>query len=113
MRATLFLLVPVAWGLVWILIRIAMTARVASQKERTKTVEGRWRDPGEPAPIRLNEDDPPCGRHGVHLFLKTFGGERNCRHCAAVAQEQKMAEREAAVHEAERQVQQDNGDSTA
>lgn len=103
MRNFLVLLVPAAWGLMWIFIRLLMAQRVASSEQRQEPViEVTWRETARGGPAA--EQGPLCQRHNLHLFLRLFGAERSCKHCAAVRREREAAERDSAVEEAERHI---------
>ena len=115
MRTFLFLLIPAAWGFMWFFIRVLMNQRAAAQvrREQEPVIEVNWREPSSyRAPAE--PEGPLCGRHNLHLFMRMFGAERACRHCAEVMNEQERREQEEAIREAERHIfpgSPDNGPS--
>ena len=105
MRLLLLLLLPVLLALFWLLLRQYVAMRLGA---RGRVIDGKASDarsfpPGEaprgraPAP-----DEPSCGRHDLHLFLRLAGAGGSCRHCAALRREARDADAAAAVDAAER-----------
>ena len=105
MRALLLLaVVPLMWTLFWVVLRLVVSSRIPSKGRTGTVVEGRWRDPDEPVPIKTVAGRPPCGRGALHGFLRFFRSEDGCKHCAEVVESRASEENEAAVREAERQI---------
>jgi hypothetical protein len=114
MRQILFIAVPLAWGFMWFFIRVLMSQRAAANARRDQepVIEVNWRDPQDYRPPQ-GDRGPLCERHNLHLFLRMFGAERSCKHCAAARLEQEAFEREEAIREAERHISPGSGDGAA
>lgn len=114
MRSLLLLAVPFIWGMVWFFIRVLMNQRAAADERRRQeeTIDGTPRPAAETAPPDPVEG-PPCQRHNLHLFLRMFGAERSCRHCAEVRRQWEQYESEQAVREAERFISPKSPDNEA
>ncbi len=105
MRLLLLLLLPGLLALFWLLLRqyVAMRLGERARVVDAKASNARSFPPGEaprerpPAP-----DEPSCGRHDLHLFLRLAGAGGSCRHCAVLRREAHDADAAAAVDAAER-----------
>lgn len=111
MRGLLILLVPAIWGFMWLVIRALMNQRAAAPGAG-RVFEGSYREARQSREYGPLPDDegPPCQRHNLHLFLRLFGAERACKHCATVMREREARERDEAIREAERYMSGSAGD---
>ena len=108
MRLLLILLLPGLLSLFGLVLRAWMSMRMAERDRiidaKVTTARSSPVDPdegpaGSPAGSRRNA--PPCGRYNLHLLFRLVGGERSCRHCAAIERARYEADAAAAVDAAE------------
>jgi hypothetical protein len=103
MRAMLLLLLPLIWAFAAYVVSFVV-AEMRRAKQRPRTIEGEWRDPGagayrSPAGRRSRA---LCGRHNLHLLLRLAFAEDSCKHCAAIREQRRDNEVEEALRAAER-----------
>lgn len=102
MRVLLLLLLPLIWVFAAYVVSLVVS-EMRRAKERPRTIEGEWRDPGgyRPAPGRRPQR-ALCGRHNLHLLLRLTFAEDSCKHCAAIREQRRDSEVEEALRAAER-----------
>ncbi len=115
MRLLLILLLPGLLSLFGLVLRAWMSMRIA---ERDRIVDARVTD-ARSSPVDRGEGEagtpgdprgrnaPPCGRYNLHLLFRLVGGERSCRHCAAIERARYEADAAAAVDAAEEALRRD------
>lgn len=115
MRLLLILLLPGLLSLFGLVLRAWMSMRMA---ERDRIVDARVTD-ARSSPVDRGEGEagtpgdprrrnaPPCGRYNLHLLFRLVGGERSCRHCAAIERARYEADAAAAVDAAEEALRRD------
>lgn len=106
MRFLLLLLLPVLVPLLGLLLRTWIAMRTAERDRIIEATVIRGRSSSAKPPSAggqedLSRESPPCGRHNLHLLFRLVGGERSCRHCAAIERARQEAETAAAVSAAE------------
>jgi hypothetical protein len=108
-RLLLILLLPGLLSLFGLVLRAWMSMRMAERERiidakvtsaRSSPVDA---DEGPAGPLAGSprRNAPPCGRYNLHLLFRLVGGERSCRHCAAIERARYEADAAAAVDAAE------------
>lgn len=109
MRLLLLLLLPGLVSLIglalrsWISMRMGERQRIVDAtvtSARSSPVDS-GEEAGGSSGIRGRREPPPCGRHNLHLLFRLVGGEKSCRHCAAIERARFEADAAAAVDAAE------------
>lgn len=102
MRGLLLLLLPLIWVFAAYVVGL-ITNEMRRAKQRPRTIEGEWRDPGEERLVGYGRSSRAlCGRHNLHLVLRLAFAEGSCKHCAAIRAQRRDVEVEEALRAAER-----------
>ena len=109
MRGLLLLLLPLIWVFAAYVVSL-VTSEMKRAKQRPRTIEGQWNEPGEYRPVSRGRSRALCGRHNLHLILRLAFAEDSCKHCAEIREQRRDVDVEEALRAAERYASGQPGD---